>query len=161
MRSREGRARRRRRIRRMVSLFFFGRRGKGDDCGFVELTFLLYCRNEKGTEEEALGLRRWKKREILPTVGCWEWMYRWIGLQEHGVCFGGEKGWKCAAVLSEKIMGQTANGFFALGRSALHALQLACGVSAQCLQEAPHCWARQRSIEYSYQEIERARLERF
>lgn len=128
--------------------------------GFAELTFLLYCRNEKGTEEEALGLRRWK-REILPTVGCWEWMYRWIGLQEHGVCFGGEKGWECAAVLSEKIMGQTANGFFALARSALHALQLACGVSAQCLQEAPHCWARQRSIEYSYQEIERARLERF
>lgn len=75
--------------------------------------------------------------------------------------FLGRKGWECAAVLSEKIMGQTANGFFALGRSALHALQLACGVSAQCIQEAPHCWARQRSIEYSYQEIERARLERF
>lgn len=94
-------------------------------------------------------------------VGCWEWMYRWIGSQEHGVCFGGEKGWESAAVLSEKIMGKTAKGFFALARSALHALQLACGVSAQSIQEAPHCWARQRSIEYSYQEIERARLERF
>lgn len=84
-----------------------------------------------------------------------------LGYRSMAFAFGGEKGWESAAVLSEKIMGQTANGFFALGRRALHALQLACGVSAQSIQEAPHCWALQRSIEYSYQEIERARLERF
>lgn len=146
----------------MVSLFFFGRRGEGDDCGFVELTLCSLLqkregdRRRSGSGEEG-GRRERYYRRLAAGNGCTD------GLGHRSMAFvvGERKGWECAAVLSEKIMGQTANGFFALGRSALHALELACGVSAQSTQEAPHCWARQRSIEYSYQEIERARLERF
>lgn len=37
--------------------------------GFAELTFLLYCRNEKGTEEEAVVVR--KEEEERDTTDGW------------------------------------------------------------------------------------------
>lgn len=59
----------------MVSLFFFGRRGEGDDCGFVELTLCSLLqkregdRRRSGSGEEG-GRRERYYRRLAAGNGC-------------------------------------------------------------------------------------------